>query len=202
MIRSLFSEALPAYLDRHKDLLFHQPPEAIFNGFFIGRVAEALLQSIASGVTDRPKIIEDAFDRLDDFVGYRPVPSARTSARRAIPGEYVRPVPLYIEGAGVSDGPYREIIERALASLRQTSPGLLRAASFDPDRLQSLLTIHGLMTLIIRCIAVRIISLASGTLSVSLAMVTSHDTSFAKSLWHRWHRESVKMQPWIFLSIN
>ncbi len=138
VIRLLFSEALPAYLDRHKDLLFHQPPEAIFSGFFIGRVAEVLLQSIANGQSERPKIIEDAFDRLDDFVGYRPIPRLEQAPGEPYPGEYVRPVPLYIEGAGVSDGPYREIVERALASLRQTNPGLLRAASFDPNRLQEL----------------------------------------------------------------
>jgi hypothetical protein len=51
LIRLLFSEALPAYIDRHKDLLFHQPPESVFSGFFIGRVAESLLQVIAEGIS-------------------------------------------------------------------------------------------------------------------------------------------------------
>ena len=35
VIRLLWSELLPAYLDFHRDLLFHQVPELIFNGFFI-----------------------------------------------------------------------------------------------------------------------------------------------------------------------
>ena len=69
LIRLLFSDTLPAYLDRHKDLLFHQPPESVFSGFFLGRVAEALLQAIALGLPDNPAIIAEAFDRLDDYVG-------------------------------------------------------------------------------------------------------------------------------------
>ena len=35
VIPLLWSELLPAYLDFHRDLLFHQQPELLFNGFFL-----------------------------------------------------------------------------------------------------------------------------------------------------------------------
>ena len=41
VIALLWSELLPAYLDFHRDLLFHQEPELIFNGFFMARAADA-----------------------------------------------------------------------------------------------------------------------------------------------------------------
>lgn len=138
LIRLLFSEALPAYIDRHKDLLFHQPPESVFSGFFIGRVAESLLQAVADGVTGDEAIIATAFDRLDDYVGYRPVPRLEKAPGEPYPGEYIRPVPLYIAGAGTTDGPYCEIVKRAISALLETDPNILRAASFDPSRLQEL----------------------------------------------------------------
>jgi len=138
VIRLLFSEALPAYVDRHKDLLFHQPPESIFSGFFLGRVAEPLLKVMSEGVIDNEAIIEEAFDRLDDFVGYRPVPRLEKAPGEPYPREYIRPVPLYIEGAGTTDGPYGEIVGRAMSSLRETDANILRAASFELSRLQEL----------------------------------------------------------------
>ena len=138
VIRLLFSEALPAYIDRHKDLLFHQPPEVIFSGFFIGRVAEALLKAISGGITGNEAIIEEAFDRIDNFVGYRPVPRLEKAPGEPYPREYIRPVPLYIEGAGTTDGPFHDLIERAMKSLAETDPNILRAASFEMSRLQEL----------------------------------------------------------------
>ena len=138
LIRLLFSDTLPAYLDRHKDLLFHQPPESVFSGFFLGRVAEALLQAISLGLQDNAAIIAEAFDRLDDYVGYRPVPRLEKAPGQPYAGEYIRPVPLFIANAGTTDGPYRELVERAVASLMQAEPNILRAASFDPQRLLEL----------------------------------------------------------------
>ena len=67
----LWSELLPAYLDFHRDLLFHQVPELLFNGFFMARAADALLSVGLSG--DDEQVVRAAIDRLDDFVGYRPV---------------------------------------------------------------------------------------------------------------------------------
>ena len=171
LIRMIFSDALPAYVDRHKDLLFHQPPEQVFSGFFLGRFAERMLQVLADhpqdddpadasqspaavshvAVTDPNspspvstatpadwRIINEAMTRLDDYVGYRPIPLLDKAPGTAYPGEWVRPVPLYIAGAGVTDGPYHDIISRTIDALRATDASILRAASFDPDRMMEL----------------------------------------------------------------
>jgi len=142
LIRLLFSDTLPAYLDHHKDLLFHQPPEQIFSGFFLGRVAERLLEALPHWPSDEPDqvqaLVADAIARLDDYVGYRPIALLDKAPGAPYPGELVRPVPLYIAGAGVTDGPYHEIVSRTIEALLQTDASILRAASFDPGRLTEL----------------------------------------------------------------
>lgn len=179
MVRLIFSCALPAYVDRHRDLLFHQEPEALFTGFFLGRLAERLLRALADHpeagrndaldvvaddaardaataaqlgagraeqrLTDAAPLpeadqalVDDAFAHLDDYVGYRPLAMLEQSPGAPYPGEWVRPIPLYIAAAGVSEGPYHQIISRAIEALRQTDPAILRAASFDPQRMTEL----------------------------------------------------------------
>lgn len=170
LIRMIFSDALPAYVDRHKDLLFHQPPEQVFSGFFLGRFAERMLQVLAdpppgddqspasiprpaapdndaASAGDQPaslatpadwRIINEAMTRLDDYVGYRPLPLLDKAPGTAYPGEWVRPVPLFIAGAGVTDGPYHDIVVRTIEALRATDASILRAASLDPDRMVEL----------------------------------------------------------------
>jgi hypothetical protein len=131
MIELLWSELLPAYLDFHRDLLFHQNPELLFNGFFLGRCAETLL---ASGGCDREgaEVIPTTISRLNDFVGYRPVAVLEGERRlEPYPHEWVRPIPTFIAGAGVAEGPYRELFERLLENLRNTDADLLRAAHLD-----------------------------------------------------------------------
>lgn len=141
ILRLLWSEMLPAYMDFHRDLLFHREAEQIFNGFFIGQAADAIL-GIAGEARqhgfDDATIIQSAIDRLDNFVGYRPV--AMLENRRCYPyrNEFVCPIPLYVAGVGVSSGPYREIITLAIEVLKQTDPAILRSASFHPERLQQL----------------------------------------------------------------
>ena len=51
LVRLLWSELLPAYLDFHRDLLFHQEPEVLFNGFFLARCAEILLSELGASTT-------------------------------------------------------------------------------------------------------------------------------------------------------
>ena len=73
-------QLLPAYMDFHRDLLFHQEAEGLFNGFFMGKAIEAVVvQGPPWDETDR--IVHGAIDRLNDFVGYRPV--AVLEGRRA-----------------------------------------------------------------------------------------------------------------------
>ena len=38
MLELIWLKFLPAYLDFHRDLLFHQEPEGIFNGFFPSQI--------------------------------------------------------------------------------------------------------------------------------------------------------------------
>ncbi|MFK8114831.1 MAG: hypothetical protein AB8B91_21700 [Rubripirellula sp.] len=132
----LWSELIPSYFDFHRDLLFHQAPELIFNGFFMARAAEALLSIGLDGKDD--EIVQAAIDRMDDFVGYRPVAMLENRTCQPYRHEFIRPVPLYVKEAGVSAGPYYGIIERALNALRTTHPDILHAAAFDLEHVEEL----------------------------------------------------------------
>lgn len=136
IVKVLWSELLPAYLDFHRDLLFHQAPELIFNGFFMARAADALLAGGMEGEDET--IVQAAIDQLDDFVGYRPVPMLENQHCQPHRHEFVRPVPLYIRGSGISSGPYRELISLAIDALHSVDASILRAGSFDPDRVAEL----------------------------------------------------------------
>ncbi|MEQ1825518.1 MAG: hypothetical protein ABL921_06210 [Pirellula sp.] len=128
---------LPDYLDFHSDLLFHQEPEGLFNGLFLGRAIECVLQQGAPW-DEIDRIVPKAIEELNDYVGYRPV--AVLEGRRLEPysHEWLRPIPLYIRDVGVAFGPYHEIIDRALHILRNTSPDILREAQFEPNHLDEL----------------------------------------------------------------
>src|SRR6185295_17315196 len=52
--------------------------------------------------------------------------------------ERVRPVPLYIAGAGVACGKYHELVSATLQILAATDPDVLRLAYFDPELLDEL----------------------------------------------------------------
>jgi hypothetical protein len=132
-------EVFPAcYREFHRDLLFHQSDAAIWRPFLLGRVFEAILQQ--GGPWDESqRIVAGAIAKLNDYIGHRPVAVLRTAQRiEPYAHEWIRPIPLFVRGAGVSVGRYREIIERALDILRATDAALLRAAYFDPDLLDEL----------------------------------------------------------------
>ena len=75
---------------------------------------------------------------LNDFIGFRPVAVLESKKIEPYPHEWVRPVPLYLRGAGVVTGRYRQVVERALELLRTTDADLLRQACFDPALLDEL----------------------------------------------------------------
>lgn len=137
VVRLVWSDLLPAYLDYHRDLLFHQEPEGIFNGFFLGRCLEAVLQQGAPW-DETSRIVRGAVRQLNDFVGYRPVAQLEDRACEPYRHEWVRPVPLFIAGAGVAEVPYRNLISRTMRILQSTDPAILRAAQFDLDALDEL----------------------------------------------------------------
>lgn len=135
--RLLLSELLPAYMDYHRDLLFHQEPEVLFNGFFLARAAETLLRLFGEGESEA-SLVDQAILDLNDFVGYRPIAVLENRRCQPYPNEFVRPIPLYVHDAGVTAGPYFELITRTIAILKDTDANVLRQASFEIDQLDEL----------------------------------------------------------------
>lgn len=141
--RLLLSELLPAYMDYHRDLLFHQEPEVLFNGFFLARAAESLLGLYAqhdskADAESSKSLVQEAILELNDFVGYRPVAVLENRKCQPYAHEFVRPIPLYVQGAGVSAGTYFDLVTRAIEILRDTDPDVLRSASFEFNELMEL----------------------------------------------------------------
>jgi len=129
---------LPAYRDHHRDLLYHQPEGEIFRPFFIGRAFEAVLRQGPPWI-EGERIVPGALLHLNDFLGHRPVPVLETEQKiEPYPHERVRPVPLYIAGAGVEHGRYYELISKTLEILRLANPAILDAAYFDLAMLDEL----------------------------------------------------------------
>ena len=136
VIQLVTDDLLAAYCRFHRDLLHHQPPGDLWRPFFIGRACEAVL---AQGPpwNESERITEQSLAILNDYVGYRPT-AVLTSGARCEPyaHEHVRPIPLYIRGAGVATGRYEQIVARALEILRGADPDILARAWFDLDRLE------------------------------------------------------------------
>ena len=137
-VHLVFDETLPAYRRHHRDLLFHQPDHVLFQPFFIARVFEAVLQR--GSMWDEPQhLIETTLGQLNDFLGHRPVAILQTEQKiEPYAHERVRPIPLYLRGAGTSVGRYAKLIEGALEILGSTNSDLLDATYFDPAVLDEL----------------------------------------------------------------
>lgn len=138
VLQLVFDRVLVGYRDFHKDLLFHQSDKSLFTPFFIARVCEAVL-SEGKPWDESDRLVGGAIHRLNDFIGHRPVAVLRTRQKlQPYPHERVRPIPLFIRGAGVAVGRYGELIEETLDILRTTDPSLLRDAWFDLELLEEL----------------------------------------------------------------
>ena len=137
VLRLTFDEFIPAYRQFHRDLLAHQSDGQLWRPFFLGRVFEAILHERSSADSDAA-VIEQARRRLDDFIGHRPVATLETQRIEPYEHEWVRPIPLFIRGAGIAHGRYRVLIEEALRILEATDRELLAEAYFDPDVLDEL----------------------------------------------------------------
>jgi hypothetical protein len=126
-----------AYLDFHRDLLFHQTDGLLYNTLFLGRMFEAVLgQGAPWDETDR--IVAGSITALNDFVGHRPVPELESRNVEPYAHERVRPVPLYVADAGVAKGRYHDVIELTIQLIQQTDDDLLRSVHFDPAMLEEL----------------------------------------------------------------
>jgi len=138
VIRLVFDEVLPSYRRHHRDLLFHQTDESLFQPFFIGRVCEAVL-SEGGPWDESDRIVPGALKRLNDFIGHRPVAVLETQQKlEPYAHERVRPIPLFIAGAGVAVGLYHDLIHQMLQILQSTDRALLEQAWFDPGLLGEL----------------------------------------------------------------
>ncbi len=137
VLQLVWLHLFPAYLDFHRDLLFHQEPEALFNGFFIGRAMEAVLQQ-GPPWDEVDRIVPNAIRKLNDYVGFRPVAVLEGRKLEPYPHEWVRPIPLFIKGAGVTEGPYHAVVEIALRILQETNADILQRAYLDLELLDEL----------------------------------------------------------------
>ena len=137
-VEATFRDVLPAYRRFHADLLEHQPPGAVERPFFVMAAIRALLAE-ASPDDDRPDAIARVIDRLNDYVGWRPLAVLENGRLSApYPHERVRPIPLYVAGAGAAHGRYRQLVAGAIAILGEVPVELLRQADFDLDALEEL----------------------------------------------------------------
>jgi hypothetical protein len=134
----VFEKTLPAYRQFHADLLFHQSDESLFQPLFIGRVCEAVLQQ--GGPWDEAdRIVVGTISQLNDYLGHRPVAVLRTQQKiQPYAHEWVRPIPLYIRGAGVGVGRYHDLVARALAILEGIDSTLQFESMFEFAALEEL----------------------------------------------------------------
>jgi hypothetical protein len=146
VVEFVFERLLPAYRGYHADLLEHQPSGAIERPFFVMAAAQAALAS--GGPWDEPdqitgqtadKTVEQAITRLNDYVGWRPVAVLENGRlSEPYPHERVRPIPLFVAGAGAADGRYRDLVAGAIEILSAAPPALLQQADFDLAALEEL----------------------------------------------------------------
>jgi hypothetical protein len=134
LVRLLRDHLFDAYRRFHRDLLWHQPDRDLWRPFLMGQAWESLLQQ-GPPWNETDRIVNGALGKLNSYIGYRPVPAIE-SERQMEPyaHEWLAPIPLYIREVGVACGPYRELLEQALAILSSTRPDILRQAWFEPDQ--------------------------------------------------------------------
>jgi hypothetical protein len=139
----VFERLLPAYRAFHADLLEHQPEGGIERPFFVMAAAQAVLATGGpwddTGEAAVDRIVRQAVGRLNDYVGWRPVAVLENGRlSETYPHERVRPVPLYVAGAGTAHGRYRDMVAGAVEILSAAPAALLQQADFDMEMLEEL----------------------------------------------------------------
>src|SRR5690606_34230945 len=87
---------------------------------------------------ERERIIGSAIGRLNDYIGHRPVAVLETQKLEPYPHEWVRPIPIYVRGAGVSVGYFMRVVELALDFLKSAPEDVLTPAQFHFDQMEEL----------------------------------------------------------------
>ena len=134
-LKFVFDEFLVAWLGFHRDLLFHQRTEFIFNSFFVARAFEQTLSLI--DLSDEQRLAK-MLGQFNDHLGHRPIATLESQQIEAWPNEWIRPIPVYIAGVGTADGPYQAIVRMAVDLIQQTPETILREAKFNPEFLSEL----------------------------------------------------------------
>ena len=146
-IEVTFDVLVPRYLKFHCDLFFHQTSEMLVNAFFLGRTFELVLGEIRTrelssaesfAAVDQKMFSRAVLQRLNDFTGHRPVATLETQKHEPYPNERFRPVPVYIQGAGVAHGRYYDLLTETIRLIENTDAHILRAAEFSFERLKEL----------------------------------------------------------------
>lgn len=137
VVRLVRDHFLPGYRQFHRDLLRHRPDAELWRPLLLARVMEAALAHV--GDDEPPEHVAAVVrDQLDDYIGYRPVPALESQKIEPYRHEWVRPIPLYIQDAGVAAGPYEQVVAKTLEILRDTPGDLLSDAWFQVDLLEEL----------------------------------------------------------------
>ena len=137
VLRLVVANVVPGYFEFHRDLLFHQNERSLCNSLFLGRVFEAILRQ--GGPWDEAdRITRGAIRNLNDYVGHRPLATLERRKMEPYAHEWVRPVPLYVRGAGLAPGPHAEVVAAALRLIEDADPALRHQAHFDPSLLDEL----------------------------------------------------------------
>ena len=137
VIAFVFEQFLPAYLRHHRDLLFHQNTEIIFNSFFVARLFEKSL-GYSWPTDDSDGRVREMMTAINDHIGHRPLATLESREIEPYSHEYIRPVPVYIRDVSVAVGPYQELIREAIEIINATPESILTAARFDPTKLDEL----------------------------------------------------------------
>ncbi len=138
VIEAALVQLTAQYRQHHTNLLAHQPDRDLFTAFFLARCCEAILRQ--GPPWDEPELLlSSGLNSLNDYVGYRPIALLESRPNTEYyPHEKVRPVPLYLHGAGCAPGPYADLVRTALELVTRTDPQLLEEASFNLEQLDEL----------------------------------------------------------------
>ena len=136
-VLNLVSETLVEYRQFHEDTLFKLENAYLFNPFFMARVCRLATKGLAlfTENADPKKLVL----QLNDYIGYRPIPVFEDGVRHE-PNEHewIAPIPVFFQGAGVAEGIYRDLVEGTLNILRDADPDILFDACFDMSKLREL----------------------------------------------------------------
>lgn len=124
------------YQQFHIELLGHLSPNELLEPLMVIRMLESLLAQ--GGPWDQAdRIIKGAIERLNDFLGYRPIATLENKRLgEPYPHERFRPIPLYLRDVGTGNGRYQQLVQEAITVLQNIPDDLLEEASFHIDRLE------------------------------------------------------------------